>query len=398
MSFSAIICASRPASDSPAILRANLRFAGQTLLEYQVRQAAEAGAGQVMILVAAVTQPLSQAMDRLTADGIKVTIVRDMVSLMREVPRDQDMLVVADGVIVPQHYYTLMGGEHGAAILVVDDNAASANFERVDAGQRWAGLARVTPDVLFGTLDMIGDWDLELTLMRAVVQARAHRVLVSHDEVIEARLALIHRQAEADLVAQALLMRPSGGTGAGPDGDVGAERYVLEPLAAHFAPMLLRSQVPAGQVRGGALGTASIGIIAALLHWPMVALLLFLVAIVLALTVDRLVRLARRGGKDGWSALLPQEIVIAGIGLIANDAGHGMEGLYLAGLLGILLVGQHQGRFGVVRKWAMFTPGTAILLLLLTTGGGYFGFGLSLSVLCAILSLGVAVIGRKGQG
>ncbi|CAN5313196.1 hypothetical protein BH10PSE12_BH10PSE12_00510 [soil metagenome] len=392
MSFSAIICASRPASDSPAILRANLRFAGQTLLEYQVRQAAEAGADQVMILVGTVTQSLSQAVDRLTADGIKVAIVRDMVSLLREAPRDQDMLVVADGVVVPQRHYAAMGAETGSALLVVEDGAATANFERVDSGQRWAGLARVTPDVLFGTLDMIGDWDLELTLMRAVVQAGAHRLVVPHDDVLEARLALIHRQAEADLVAEALLMRP-----AGPDGDAGAERYLLEPLAAHFAPMLLRSQVPAGQVRAGALASASIGLVAALLASPVIALLLFLVALVLTLTVDRLVRLARRGGEDGWTVLLPQAIVIVGMGLIGHEAGRSMEGLYLVGLLAILTIGQHRGRFGIARKWAMFTPGSAALLLLTTTVGGYFGFGLSLAVLCAILSLGGAIIGRVSR-
>jgi methylmalonyl-CoA mutase cobalamin-binding subunit len=393
MPFSAIICASQSTSDSPGLLRANLHFAGLTLLEYQVRQAAEAGAAQVMVLVGAVTQPLSRAIDRLTADGISVSIVRDMVSLLRDAPRDQDMLVVADGVIVPQRYYTAMAGYENAALLSVEDGAATANFERLDGGERWAGLARVTPDILFGTLDMIGDWDLELTLVRAAVQGNAKRIPVAPDDVLEARLALVKRQAEADVVAQALLTgRPDT---PGDMGDAGAERYVFGPLAARLAPALLRSQVPAGQIRLGAAVVGAIGVVAVLLDWPVFGMLLFIGAILLSLTAGRLVRLARRDRVEGWGSILPQALVLLGIALIGSEVGKGLDGLYLAGLVAILLIGLARGRFGRVRSWAMLTPGSAVLLLLATTIGGYLAFGLKLAVLCAILSLGVAVIGPE---
>lgn len=392
MPFSAIICASRQASDSPAILRANLRFASQTLLEYQVRQAAEAGAEQVMVLVGAVTQPLSRAIDRLTADGIAVTIVRDMVSLLREAPREQDMLLVADGIVAPQRLYTQLAGQSGTALVTIDDGAATANLERIDADQRWAGLARIAPDVLFGTLDMIGDWDLELTLVRAAVQAGAVRIPVSQDEVLEARLALVDRQAGADLVAAALLARPSGG------GEIaGAERYLLSPLASQLSPMLLRGQVPPGQVRIGAVVVAAIGMVAVLLHWPLLGLLLFLAALILSLTVDSLVRLARRGGMDGVIGILPQAFVILGLGLAGNEAGLGIEGLYLAGLLGILAAGQRRKRFPAGRPWAVFTPGSAVLLLLLVALGGYFRFGLRAAIICSILSLAWATLGPRAE-
>jgi hypothetical protein len=109
--------------------------------------------------------------------------------------------------------------------------------------------------------------------------------------------------------------------------------------------------------------------------------------------VDRLVRLARRGGIDRWTELLPQAIVLAGIGLLGNSADMRMEGLYLMALLAILMVGQRQGRFGGARKWAIFTPGTAVLLLFVTTGGGYFHFGLTVAIVCAIISVGAAVLG-----
>ena len=57
-------------------LRATLVFAGQTLVEYQARQAAEAGAGHISIHVGAITPSLTRSVDRLLADGINVSLVR----------------------------------------------------------------------------------------------------------------------------------------------------------------------------------------------------------------------------------------------------------------------------------------------------------------------------------
>ena len=159
MTFAAILSASRPSGDPSASPRAGLVFAGQTLVEYQARQAARAGADRILILVGVVTPALSQAVDRLSADGIPVGLVRDMVSMLRDAPRDSDVLLVADGAAIAQQHFQAMAQTDGNALLVVDDSRASAPFERIDAGQRWAGLARVSPELLFGTLDMVGDWN-----------------------------------------------------------------------------------------------------------------------------------------------------------------------------------------------------------------------------------------------
>ncbi|MES2272490.1 MAG: hypothetical protein V4533_16580, partial [Pseudomonadota bacterium] len=222
-------------------MRAGLHFAGHSLVEYQVRQAADAGATHILILVSAVTPFLSQAVDRLTADKINVSLIRDMVSLVREAPRDRDMLLIADGAIIAQNHFVSISQRSGNVLLAVDDSRVSAPFERIDGQHRWAGLLRATPEVLFGTLDMLGDWDLELTLMRAVVQAGAHRLIVSQEDILEGRVALIDSQASADLVSQGLLSKGSDALST----DGGAEHYILSHAATRLAPMLLRTQVPA---------------------------------------------------------------------------------------------------------------------------------------------------------
>jgi CTP:molybdopterin cytidylyltransferase MocA len=51
MSFAAILSASRAPADSSGGLRACLHFAGQTLVEYQARQAVRAGADRIFVMV-----------------------------------------------------------------------------------------------------------------------------------------------------------------------------------------------------------------------------------------------------------------------------------------------------------------------------------------------------------
>ncbi|MGK2909584.1 MAG: hypothetical protein ACSLE1_07265 [Sphingobium sp.] len=400
MSFAAVICASHSTSVAPAAsvalggtsaeLRAGLNFAGHSLVEYQARQAAEAGATHVMILVGAVTQALSRAVDRLTADGIPVTLVRDMVSLVREAPRDRDMMVIADGAIIAQKHFTAVAGHPGNVLLSVDDSRASAVFERIDGQHRWAGLLRVSPDLLFGTLDMLGDWDLELTLMRAAVQAGGYRIVVPQEDILEGRIALIDSQASADLVAKALL----GGQRETPSTEGGAEHYLLTRAATRAAPMLLRTQVPAIQVRIGGMALGAMGVIAAMLNWPVLGMLLMLCGLIASLTSDRLGQLARRTQDDGWVALAPSLIVLLGFVVLGSEADAQMDGLYLASLVGVILLAVRWRRTGGVKPWALFTPGSALIVMMIVSILSGVGAGLALGVLLAIGSVGMLVLKR----
>jgi hypothetical protein len=70
--------------------------------------------------------------------------------------------------------------EGGSAILTVPDDEAHSNFERIDGANRWAGLARVDSNMVGATAAMLGDWDLQSTLLRRAIQAGS-RLLKSSD-------------------------------------------------------------------------------------------------------------------------------------------------------------------------------------------------------------------------
>lgn len=386
MSFAAILSASRPSADSPPGLRGSLHFAGQTLVEYQARQAVQAGADRILILVSVITPALSQAVDRLSADGIAVALVRDMVSMVRDAPRNSDVLLVADGAVVTQAHFDNVGATAGNALLVTDDSRASAPLERIDAGQRWAGLARVGPELLFGTLDMIGDWDLALTLVRAAVQAGARRVTVPQDDLLEGRVALVETQQQADLVAQAVT------AASGSAGRVrgGLEKYLLAPLARRISPALMRMQVPAVQVRIAAMALGAIALVPIELLWTATGFCILIGALLLAETADRLDEMALRAPPTGWIAFVAPGFALIGLGL----AGASAVATYLAMLLAVILMADRWRRTGVARPWMIFTPGTALVLLLLAGLIGMLPAGYDAAMAATIASVGAILLRR----
>lgn len=387
MTFAAILSASRASADPAGGLRASLHFAGQTLVEYQARQAARAGADRIMILVSVITPTISQAVDRLTADGIAVALIRDMVSMVRDAPRNTDILLMADGAVIAQKHVDALAQAEGDALLVTDDSRASAPFERIDAGQRWAGLARISPALLFGTLDMIGDWDLSLTLIRAAVQNGARRVTAPQDDLLEGRVAIVDTQQQADLVAQAVMAasaRPREERG-------GIEHYVLAPLARLAGPALMRLQVPAFQVRIAAIALAAIALVPIELGWPVAGFCLLLGAMLLAQVSDRLDALALRSAATGWMALATPTLALLGI----VRAGATPLAVDLALLLAVIMVADHRGQAAATRPWMILTPANALILLTLFGAGGAVALGVRLVMLLAIASVGAILHARR---
>jgi len=324
----------------------------------------------------------------LSADGIAVVLVRDMIAMVRDMPRDADSLLVADGAIISQSHFDAIAGTEGDALLVTDDSRASAPFERIDAGQRWAGLVRISPDLLFGTLDMIGDWDLALTLVRGAVQKGARRITVPQDDLLEGRVTLIEGQQQADLVAQSVLsMASRSGRMRG-----GIEHYLFGPVARFLGPVLMRSQVPALQVRIASMMIGAIALVPIELDWPVIGFGLLLFALLLSEVSDRLDELALRSPPLGWIAFITPFFALLGLVMASGS----ITASYLALMLAILLVADRWQRTGGARAWMIFTPGSALLLLFAAQLAGGVSWMLDLAMICAIGSAGAIILTRRG--
>jgi hypothetical protein len=178
MALGALISAYQ--EDDQGALRALLPLAGRTLVEYQARCAAVVGAAPIVVLVERIPSELNDAFERLRGEGIAVVPVTDGSEAASRFEAGTLILHLADGLAPDVPLLSRLSELAEPAVAVVPDDSAHQDFERIDATSRWAGVALVEGHILGATAAMLGDWDLQSTLLRRTVQAGARRV-AAHD-------------------------------------------------------------------------------------------------------------------------------------------------------------------------------------------------------------------------
>lgn len=229
--------------DDDGGLRALLPLSGRSLLEYQVRCAAASGAAPIVIVVERVPQALQDAIERLRLDGIGVFPVSDINEAVSRFEAGSMILLIGDGVAAPVELVTRFADEPEPAVGTVADDEDHASFERIDAESRWAGLAIVDAQLLASTAKMLGDWDLQSTLLRRTLQEGALRVRIDHDA---GEPLLVESADQLEDFQRHLLL---GSRGARTDW---ASRYVLPPVEDFVTEQLMETRVrPLWLIWGG---------------------------------------------------------------------------------------------------------------------------------------------------
>src|SRR6478752_2183528 len=108
--------------DDTGGLRALLPLAGRTLVEYQVRCAAAAGAAPIVVIVERVPQALQDAFERLRLDSIGVFPVSDIAEAISRFEAGSSILLIADGIAPPVQLVTLMAEQEEPAVAIVPDD------------------------------------------------------------------------------------------------------------------------------------------------------------------------------------------------------------------------------------------------------------------------------------
>ncbi len=219
--------------DDSGGLRALLPLAGRTLVEYQVRCASAAGAAPILVLVERVPQALQDAFERLRIEGIGVFPVGDVHEAVSRFEAGSTILLIGDGIAPPAARVEQLAEDPESTVATVPDDEAHAAFERIDAQSRWAGVSVIEGDLLASTARMLGDWDLQSTLLRRAIQEGAARAPVS--EGMEPVLAEEPGQLaefQRGLLAGSRVERSDA-----------ASRFVLPPIEDWATEQLVERQV-----------------------------------------------------------------------------------------------------------------------------------------------------------
>jgi hypothetical protein len=213
----------------------------------------QAGASHALIVVERVPAALAAAVDQLRSDGVAVEISRSAADAADRVHPDEALLVIGDGVIAGGDVIQELVKASAPALLVVPDTPATQMLERIDAAHRWAGLALLDGAQLRATAQMLGDWELETTLLRRAVQEQATRIEA-------ARFLPVHVGSAADLPAVDRAI--AGGARAKRDG--WPDRFIY-PLIESLIIRPLLSRV--GDAVWLAVAAALLAVAAAPLSW-----------------------------------------------------------------------------------------------------------------------------------
>ena len=127
MALGALIAAYQ--EDDSGGLRALLPLSGRTLIEYQVRCAAAAGAAPVVVMVERIPASLNDAFERLRQESIPVIPVSDASEGATRFEPGSSILLIGDGVVPPAEVLAQLAEEREPAVATVPDDELHAGFE-----------------------------------------------------------------------------------------------------------------------------------------------------------------------------------------------------------------------------------------------------------------------------
>ena len=380
--------------DDSAGLRALLPLAGRTLIEYQARCISTAGAAPLVVLVEAVPPALNEAFERLRSEGIAVVPVSDGAEAASRFEAGSQLILLADGIVPDMGDLAQLLDEPDPAVLVVPDDEIHDDFERIDGAHRWAGLARADSGMLGATAAMLGDWDLQSTLLRRVIQSGARLIpsltgegrgpFRASGEVamagFERRLLVASRAAREDAVS----------------------RYLLPVVEEIATEKLMETGIRPSWLVQLALAMAVAAAFCFTRGWHWGALALLLISTPLDLVAERLATLRMQPLSPSMMArrLLWPAAGLAMLALGWFEARHGSGwGAMVAALSGTAFAEaariERTGRTLPAREWH-FSRRTAIWLALPFAIGGWWASYLAAVAIYAAVSFFIAQHLRHG--
>src|SRR5205085_667585 len=147
------------------------------------------------------------------------------------------ILMIGDGIAPTADLVTALAEEPEAAVATVPDDESHEAFERIDAEARWAGVAVVNAQTLGSTAAMLGDWDLQSTLLRRTIQDGALRVPIAPGS---GEPLLVERPEQLDAFQRNLIAASRQGR------KDWASRYVLPPFEEVATQELMKTGVKPG--------------------------------------------------------------------------------------------------------------------------------------------------------
>ena len=176
--------------------RAFLELGGRTILVWQADLAISLGCERIVCLAQGPTPELLELQQELEEKGLSFQLIRGSLQLVSLLSADQDILVLADGLVFDRELaHAAIGDKRGIAALPAEEGIA-AGFERIDANRAWAGLLVARANIVERLADMPPDVDTISLILRLALQAGVPVVLCDKQHLDSGNVLIGNGEAE----------------------------------------------------------------------------------------------------------------------------------------------------------------------------------------------------------
>jgi len=370
-----------------------IEFGGQPLVEFQARIAIAAGADHILIQTDSVTTDLAQLVDRLTGERqASVALVRDMLSLSRGLAPADRILLIAENMLIPTEAVVALAGQPPPAMLALPSVPTTSGFERIDAEAMWAGALLLPGEAVLATLDMLGEWDLGLTVLRRAVQMNAERIMLPPELVMDGQLGALHSQQSADAALQVLADRETRAVAGEGDGLQRVLAMVSRPLLHE----LVRRQIEPARLTGITLVLGILGLALGIAGFPVPGMVLALLSFGLRDLAAQCAEITLRPKASPYGHYAIDAMAVALLALIGWRLSEGqllsISGSWFPIFIAVLISSTRAQADIVTGLWAPWVRISVPIALFVVLGGLLVGQGGAAFALLGLLAIAAVTL------
>lgn len=166
----------------------------------QIDLAKRNGVEHILCLVETVPKELAEIARYAQSLDMKWTIVRSSIDISARVAGDDELLLIADGLFIAPDQAQRLANERGSFIVTFspgdNEKAITDKFERMDINHIWAGVAMIRGADLFDIRTLPADWDAQSAVLRIAIQKQYRRITWPVRLLEQARVHLVVDDAD----------------------------------------------------------------------------------------------------------------------------------------------------------------------------------------------------------